>query len=112
MSQSDWNTISIQHEIDDLRAKIEGLEALKLHLKGMNPVEHAAIALHDTFCTHNHIDGCGWMYEIDGGIHDWTRSEHGRWWHRANLVLAECERRGITFEEGLNLAQLMRHGRI
>ena len=41
-----------------------------------------AIKAHDVLCTWNHIDGCGWHYEIDKqGNHSWEGkySAHARW---------------------------------
>jgi len=44
-------------------------------------VQKLAEDLHDTMCTWNHIDGCGWWYE------DWSGSTHAKYLERAEKIM-------------------------
>jgi len=52
-----------------------------------------AVYYHDTRCTNNHTDMCGWMYEFtknedDVYEHDWTGWTHARYLEQAPKNLA------------------------
>lgn len=48
--------------------------------------ECLALALHETLCHWNHVDGCGWQYE-----NDWTKWAHERYAKKAKELLKICD---------------------
>lgn len=77
----------IDRAIEKLREDSDLLKIELDHLKTMAPIGRLAIELHELLCNANHADGCGWLYEIDNGIHDWARGDHVRWRSRAISAL-------------------------
>lgn len=78
----------IHREIDKLKRIITELTEEHSHLVNMSPTDFLAIELHGLLCHANHADGCGWHYEINNGIHDWSRGDHVRWKSKARSSLA------------------------
>ena len=50
--------------------------------------ERMAILLHDNLCHSDHTSVCGWYYEKNGVVHDWTRNEHKRYLEKADKLIA------------------------
>jgi hypothetical protein len=51
-----------------------------------------AILIHDHSCGYNHTDGCGWMYEMKNGLHDWNHGEaHYPYLEKARKAIEESE---------------------
>lgn len=76
---------------------IESLEKLEAHiekeqkiLEALSPEERLAVRLHESKCTWNHTDGCGWYYEIEKGVHDWNGSSHGTYLQKARKLIGTC----------------------
>lgn len=46
-----------------------------------------AIFLHDMLCHKDHTDQCGWYYEIDGIVHNWTRYNHKIYLEKADKLI-------------------------
>ena len=73
--------------IDELTNQIEELEKKKVKISKLTPEMRVADFLHDEFCTHNHIDGCGYHYG------DWKdsvanmRGSRIEWYERAERLL-------------------------
>lgn len=98
----------------ELELEIWQLESKKLmaqtrleELRKMDPVRLLAIRLHEDFCHHNHIDGCGWHYEINKGVHDWTRSGHVHWFERAQKVSAKLNGLGIDVDTVIEVSNII-----
>lgn len=70
---------------------IKNLEKIKnTMLRDVNSQSDAgqlAIFLHKNLCKWNHTDGCGWYYEINNDIHDWSGSAHIRYWNITNKLI-------------------------
>ncbi|MFW6310665.1 MAG: hypothetical protein ACOC1K_00355 [Nanoarchaeota archaeon] len=58
-----------------------------------------AILLHQSKCHLNHMDGCGWFYEIKEGKHDWDRFSHQNYLHWANEKIKSAEKDGLTADD-------------
>ena len=71
-------------ELEAEQAKRERLE------RQLTPAQNLAALLHETFCPHNHTDGCGWYYDALTEPATWTY-EYGperRYLEKAEAVLA------------------------
>lgn len=55
----------------------------------LTPVQKLAIAIHDATCHSNHIDMCGWMYEIKQGYHDFSGQSHQTYLRKAEKLAAK-----------------------
>ena len=77
----------IDKEIADAESKLASLKLRKVRLQQMTPEQKVAVKLHDLFCHSNHTDGCGWLYEVRDGIHDW-RGDHESYLQKATKLVA------------------------
>lgn len=57
------NPESLREEAQRLLAEAARLEGQARDLERLGPEIGLAIAIHETTCTANHTDGCGWFYE-------------------------------------------------
>ena len=48
-----------------------------------------AVLLHDNYCGYNHTDGCGWMYDVKNGFHNWEGHPHNDYLEKAKKIIAE-----------------------
>ena len=53
--------------------------------------EQLAEFLHSNLCHYNHIEECGWSYEIKNGVHNWNGCEHKRYLEKAKKMLEITE---------------------
>lgn len=85
----------IDMEIAVLKSeRAELLQAAKAPLN-----ERIAILMHDHRCPHNHMDACGWHYEIEAGnVHNWKAATHFRWLQKSDGLIAQLGRIG-TFDD-------------
>lgn len=94
--------LKAEHELRDLEAQIvkrrEELARAREQHESTAPVYQLAIALHDKMCRWNHTDGCGWMYQIHKGVHDWNAHEHSAWLNKATVIMARVHKKPITCE--------------
>lgn len=101
---------SLNREITDLQAKIIELQTVAAKLKEQEKrttfEQHVAIALHENNCSHNHNDGCGWLYDIHDKLHDWSGNSHQQWWAKAETFVKLLRSQGgISDSIILTLAQ-------
>lgn len=80
----------IEQEIKDLDVRRAELETRRAELvdemKGLSklaPEQQIAIMLHEKLCHWNHIDGCGWHYEVKKDGHDWNGYAHADYLKKA-----------------------------
>ena len=53
----------------------------------INKQRELAIHYHATRCHANHIDQCGWTYEIRVSVHDWNASSHYGWFQKVPALI-------------------------
>ena len=87
-------------EIDDrkreLQQQLDELEnakrILQEELDGADgDAKSLAIVLHNSLCTSNHTDMCGWHYEIKNRRHDWSDGTHKDYLEYAKRLIKNCE---------------------
>jgi len=64
--------------------ELSDLEKAEAEIKAQ--YKDLAMAMHNTLCSQNHTDVCGWDYEGN----DWTSYAHAKWLKRAQAFMAEC----------------------
>ena len=82
---------SIRERLKKLDVEMKRLEDEKQNLliqrdivETLTPTKQLAILLHDSFCSANHIDSCGWEYETH---QDWEKAHaHKHWLERAQAL--------------------------
>lgn len=80
-------------ELVKLENQRREIEAARRAFAELKPDQQLAIALHKTLCHSNHIDGCGWEYEmVKGGAHDWNQQTHKLYLKAAQDSLQLCAR--------------------
>lgn len=76
---------------DEIKEKEEQLRELKLRKKKLEakvePRHEVAQMLHSLFCHSEHTESCGWFYEMEDKIDDWSRSTHGRYLDKADRFI-------------------------
>lgn len=93
-------------KIAKLRKEADELEAADKAFRELPDEYKLAITLHSTLCHWNHADGCGWYYEINKGIDDWSGQAHQPYLMRARAVLTYCNKRNITVDDITNILKL------
>ena len=53
--------------------------------------EQLAVFLHSKLCHYNHVEECGWSYEIKNGVHNWNGCDHKRYLEKAKKMLEITE---------------------
>jgi len=79
------NVSDIDKLIESLQNEITELKLKKKELYYLTPLQRAAMALHSKFCRANHVDMCGWDYEI-GSADCWNQSAHRYWLENAQVL--------------------------
>lgn len=109
------STEHIDQDIEKLTRELERLRENRALLDQMerrlSNEQKLAIAMHDTLCMHNHTDGCGWFYEVDGsGIHTtWAPSSaHGQWYGKAVRLSGFRCNNNLTTETAIGLFKFMK----
>jgi hypothetical protein len=109
------STEHIDQDIDRLSRELARLHENRVLLEKMerqlSDEQKLAIAMHDTLCMHNHTDGCGWFYEVDGdGIHTtWAPSStHGTWHEKAVRLSGFCCQNHLSVETAIGLFKFMK----
>jgi len=98
---------SIEQEIAKTKKTLENLEEQLLNAKSESPDQQLAKVLHSKLCHWNHTDGCGWYYEMNNGIDDWTRSEHGNYLTKARKMIGMCEKRHISVNDAIEIFDMV-----
>jgi hypothetical protein len=95
----------IKEQIAELQSKLKAAQKAEQELESGSPVAIANL-LHSTLCIHNHIDGCSWEYET------WENPGSTKldWRHKAEKLLANCKREGITVKQLVKMIGWI-HGR-
>jgi hypothetical protein len=100
---------NIKSEIETKRAELEQLEKKLAQAEQEVPEHRLARELHGLLCHWNHIDGCGWHYEVSGGVDNWSGQAHAAWLQRAQLIQRGCQDKGISTDDAIALYRLMRN---
>lgn len=77
----------IEQDIFDAEFKLARARAAQAAFDQLTAAQRLAIELHDFLCHSEHAETCGWFYEINNDIHDWSRWTHSEALKRANSVL-------------------------
>lgn len=98
----------VESEIEKKRRDLAKLESVRKNMledvQSASDAGQLAIELHKKFCNYNHTDGCGWLYEIRDGVHDWTKPDHVRWHRMATTLLG----RGYTRQLVLDIVNIIK----
>lgn len=81
----------IDAEIREAEAKVTDLKLRKTRLMQQSPYERVASKLHSMFCRHDHTEGCGWFYEINKEVDDWTRGTHEDYLKKAHRLCSQAQ---------------------
>lgn len=87
----------IQDEIDALTNELNKAKAAELLIAALPVNQQVAIHMHDAQCHWNHTDGCGWMYGIRNGVHDWLE--------KANVGINRLERNGFIGDDVITIVK-------
>ena len=81
---------SIDSRIQELERELTTLKQKKEQLARLSVPQQLAIWLHDNMCTLNHVDQCGWFYEVDteNDIHRWDQPTRARYLDTASAMLS------------------------
>lgn len=83
------NATQIAQEIADTKHRLEVLEAERKALNALAPLQRLANIMHDSTCTWNHTDGCGWGYESWDGATPAGNSTRSRWLEKARQLVSK-----------------------
>lgn len=82
MSRIDDEIKDAEEKVRKLKAKKEKLETMKVE-----PRHNVAVQLHSLFCHSEHTESCGWFYEMDNEVDDWSRDTHARYLDKAERFI-------------------------
>lgn len=99
---------SIEEKIKKQKIGLSKLEKELEKAKRESPDHQLAKELHSILCTVNHTDGCSWFYEVKDGEDDWTGYSHGTYLKKAQKLIHECEQKGVTVEQAIELHKLLK----
>ena len=88
----------IDGEIAKLEEKIKELKKEKEAHQNLQDNEKLAILLHSKMCRFNHIDGCGWFYQMKNGIPTWKEYSQEEYLKKANKIIFEAKTQNINFK--------------
>lgn len=88
-------------KIAALRREADELEAAEKAFQAQPEDQQLAIKLHSMLCGWNHIDGCSWEYEGDGGKTDWNGHAHSRYLVKGRKMLSFCQTHGISTKDAV-----------
>lgn len=87
---------ALREEMAKLQAAIERAEREEKELAALPLGERVAVTMHDLMCFHDHNEGCGWLYEMRDGRHDFRGSAHQHWLKRATTVINRLSATGVV----------------
>lgn len=88
-------------KIAALRREADELEAAEKAFQAQPEDQQLAIKLHSMLCGWNHIDGCSWEYEGDGGKTDWNGHAHSKYLVKGRKMLSFCQTHGISTKDAV-----------
>jgi hypothetical protein len=107
--QTRYQTIeSLEQEIAKRQEEIAKIQKQIEQAKKEKPEYRLAKQLHDLTCHGNHVDGCGWFYEINiDGEHDWNRHTHENYLEKAHKLLHICKEKRIDVKQAIELYKII-----
>lgn len=99
------NPTKVAAEIASARAQLETLEAEWKALNSLTPLERLATMLHDSTCTWNHTDGCGWWYESWNGATPAGNSTRSGYLLKASILVNKSGLQPETIAKVLEIWQ-------
>lgn len=94
---------NLQDRISQLEAELNKARDALDRAEKQDPIYQLAEQLHDRLCRHNHTDGCGWFYEIQGGEPNWAEEAHDKYLAHAWRLTRFCQAHKITVEQALDI---------
>jgi len=64
-------------------------------------IELLATALHHKLCKVSHMDACGWDYEEQHNIIDWSGYAHSRYYEQAQELIIKWETYSVDIEQAI-----------
>lgn len=93
-------------KIAALRQEADKLEAAEKAFQALPEDERLAITLHELLCRWNHVDGCSWEYEGNGGKTDWNGHAHSEYLKKGRQMLSFCECNKIATEDAVAILRI------
>lgn len=99
----DYRLDRYKEELSKAKKNLKEAEKRYEYFNNLSFNKQLAIILHDSFCTHNHTDGCSWYYyNPQKDINIWeNNSPYSYWLKKAHKFIKECEEIGITVDQGI-----------
>lgn len=105
----------VESTVNELKRKIKShsdeLQKLQAQLEETvnEPLEYSvAKFLHGSMCHHNHIDDCGWYYEIVNDNHNWDCSQHKVYLNTSRKLLKYCESKEIDINDVIHAFEIIK----
>ena len=98
----------IEEKLKTRKKEIAELEAALVRAKKEPPNQKLARTLHCMLCNWNHTDGCSWFYEVKNKDEDWTGWAHGEYLKKANMLIHQCEQKGIEVDRALEVFKMVK----
>lgn len=98
----------IEEQIKKRQQELKELEAQLVEAKLESPDKQLATELHGMLCNWNHTDGCGWFYEFKDKKDDWRGSAHGQYLKKAQNLIHQCEKEGVTVDQAISLFKMVK----
>lgn len=95
-------------EILRLQAQIRKLENEQEAFDALSEDKRLAITLHELMCNWNHVDGCGWEYEISKGTHNWNGYAHKKWVENAKQLIKLCAWDNVELSTAVEILKMGR----
>jgi hypothetical protein len=81
----------IEREIAALQLELVAAKAEEDRLKALTVEQRVAIIMHSNQCKLNHMDGCGWEYEVTRGVHDFKGGAHKHWLEKSTATVKRLQ---------------------
>jgi hypothetical protein len=94
----------------DAAKELKKLQEEKKKQESLGPIYELADRLHGKLCRCNHIDDCGWFYEVPNTTnnkHNWDGNAHQRWLEKANKLFLKCQAVGVDPSYAIEMADLL-----
>ncbi|AGT13474.1 hypothetical protein TROLL_203 [Bacillus phage Troll] len=93
-------------KIASLKAELEKLEKEQAEFNALSEDKQLAITLHGMMCNWNHVDGCGWDYEVSKGTHNWNGYAHKNWLEKSKELIKFCAWENVEIPVAVEILKL------
>ncbi|AEW47378.1 hypothetical protein BCB4_0149 [Bacillus phage B4] len=95
-------------KIASLKAELHKLEKEQAEFNALSEDKQLAITLHELMCNWNHVDGCGWQYEVSKGVHNWHGYAHKSWLENAQKLIKLCAWDNVELSTAVEILKMGR----